>query len=164
MGRVVARVRALLPGDWFGAAGSRFRKTTDAIAELAEEQGVRPQDLVADGIRKVKGLANAEYAAAMKNFAEAEQKQIETEVMRRTVEARVRKEFADARAAEIKALDAEIELLKKLNEAGVVLGREKNGNLIVVVAPPNLDLTLLRKWSTEEDEPPRSLNTPEPPA
>jgi hypothetical protein len=142
--RLVARVRALLPEDWFGRAGERLNKTTEAISDFAEEHHVRPTDILEEtvelGHRKLEGLANKEYAAAAKDFAEVEQKKIETELQRRTVDIRVRKEEAETRLAELKALDAEIELLRKMKEIGVVLHRDESGNLTVLPPPANCDL------------------------
>jgi hypothetical protein len=142
--RLVARVRALLPKDWFGRAGNRLQETTEAVSNFADEHHLRPDDLLEEGIelgrRKVEGLANKEYAAAAKDFAETEQKKIETELQRRTVNSKVRKEEAEARIAELKVLDAEVELFEKMKRIGVILRRDENGNLTVLPTPANCDL------------------------
>jgi hypothetical protein len=145
--RVIARVRAILPTDWFGTAGNRFRHVTAAMSQatsdFAEKHKLHSGDLLDEGVelgrRKLQGLANSEYAAAVKNFAEAEQKKIEIELQRRSLESRVRKEEAEARISEIKALDAEFEFAQKLTRAGVILRRDATGNLSFHPVPQNLD-------------------------
>jgi hypothetical protein len=145
--RVVARVRALLPLDWVSKAGDRFRRTTQAISDFAQAHQIRPEDVLNEGVElgrnKIEGLANKEFAEATKNFAEAEQKKIETELQRRSLESKVRREEAEARVAEIKVVDAEIELLKKLRDLAVVLHRDDNGNLTVLPASGDCDITKL---------------------
>lgn len=141
--RVVARVRALFSQDWFGNAGSRFRETTTAISEFAEDSGIRPEDLIVDGVRKLKGLANKEFAAALQAYTDVEQKKIEIELKRRTLETTVIKDRAEARLAEIKALDAELELLRKLKEMKLAVLRNENGDLTIVPAPESFDPTEL---------------------
>ena len=148
MTRLIARIRAMLPEDWFGQAGKRLRDTSQAISDFAEEHRVRPKDLLEDGVesgrKKLEGLANKEYAEAAKNFAEAEQKKIEVELLRRSLASKVRKEEAEARLAEAQALDAEVELFKKLAQIGVVLHRDEKGNLTALpVLEHDCDLTRL---------------------
>ena len=53
------------------------------------------------GLRKVQGLANNEYAAAAKNFAEAEQKRIEIELQRQLFENK--RKACGSRISELKA-------------------------------------------------------------
>src|SRR5712691_1691131 len=95
--RLIARVRALLPEDWRGRAGEQFRAGTLAISGFVEENRLLPGDLLQEGIelgrRKVTGLASQEHAAAEKNYAEAikavtesEDKKIETELKKRSLE------------------------------------------------------------------------------
>jgi len=150
--RLIARVRALLPGDWFGRAGERLRETADAISNFADEHQLAPNDILEEtielGHRKLEGLASKEYAAAVKDFAEAEQKKIEAELQRRTINSKVRKEEADARLAELGVLGAEIELLKKMKEIGVILHKDETGNMTVLPSPANCDLLELaqRRW------------------
>jgi len=141
--RFVARVRALLPEDWSSRAGERLRQTVDRIASFARKHGISVDEGVALGERKIRGLANKEYADSLKSFAEAEQKKIETELYLRTLESKVRKEQAEARLAEIDVLNAELELMKKLKEMGVVICRDEQGNLAVLPTPPRFDLMKL---------------------
>ena len=156
--RLIARVKALLPEDWRGRAGRQFRKGTRAISDFAEENRVLPRDLLEDGIelgrRKLTGLASQEHAAAEKNYAEAakaftesEDKKIETKLKKRSLEielskktAEARKANAEASLAETKALEARFDLVRKLNEAGLVLYRDKRGNITLLPKPQGLDL------------------------
>jgi hypothetical protein len=95
------------------------------------------------GRRKLQGLANKELAAATKDFAEAEQTKVETELKRRSLESRVRKEEAEARIAEAGALDAEVELLAKMEKVGVVFRYDENGTAFVLPAPKGFDFKKL---------------------
>lgn len=159
---IVARIRALLPRDWRGTAGGRFKDTARAISEYAEEHHVRPQDLLNEGLnlgrRKLTGLATQEHSAAEKNYAEAakafceiEDRKIETELKRRSLESRAKKEeadarksLADARLTEIQAYTAELDLLKKLEEIGVVLRCDQNGDLTALPLPVGLSVLAVR--------------------
>jgi hypothetical protein len=91
------------------------------------------------------GVANQKLAAAMKDFAQAEQAKIDAELQRRSLKSKVRKEEAEARLAEAKALDAEVELFKKLTEIGVLPRFDERGNLIVLPLPQGLDLRELAR-------------------
>lgn len=157
--RIVAVVRAMLPEDWRGRAGGVFRGTTEAISRFAEEHNVTPEEVVGDAVdlgrRKLEGLANKEYADALKSFAEAEHTKLETELRRRSSESKVRQDEAAARLAELKVLAEEIELLKRLAEGGVVLRRDGKGNLTVLPLPMHCDLgELQERWRSE---PPKIL-------
>lgn len=141
--RLVARLRALLPEDWRGKAGERFRETLEVVSEFAEEHSVRPRDLAGEGVelgrRKLQGLANRELASATRDFAEAEQTKIKTELNRRSLESRVRKEEAEARIAEATALGAEVELFAKMEKLGIVFRYDENGTAFVLPAPKDFD-------------------------
>jgi hypothetical protein len=113
------------------------------VSAFAEEHHVRPSEVLGEAVdlgrRKLEGLANNEFAAAVKNFADAEKLKIEAELQRRSLESRTIKEEADARkavaearVAEFKAIEAEVDLLNKLSAIGVVLHRDENGNLKVL--------------------------------
>jgi hypothetical protein len=142
--RLVARVRALLPEDWRGRAGARYENTVDTVTEFAEEHHLRPGDLAGEAVnlgrRALHGKANKDFAAATKDFAEAEQIEIENELKRRAGESDIRKQEAEARLAEIRVIDAEIELLRKMKEIGVVLHRDDRGRLTALPLPQNCDL------------------------
>jgi hypothetical protein len=142
--RLTARARALRESDWRGRAGQRFRKILDRLSAFAEQHDVRPKDLANEGIelgrRALQGRANKDLAAAVKDFAEAEQKKIDVELKRRSLESQVRKEEAEARLSELRVLDAELELLKKLKAADVVIRRDAEGNLTVLSGMRGCDL------------------------
>lgn len=147
--RLVARVRALLPEDWQGQAGRRFRSGTAAISEFAEKNRISPRDLAEDAIelgrRKIEGSASQEHAEAQKNYAEAtkaftesEDTKLEIELKRRSLESEVSKKEAEtreahaiARLAEIKALEAHFDLNKRLRDEGMVVDRDERGNLTI---------------------------------
>jgi hypothetical protein len=148
--RVVASVRALLPEDWLGSAGKRFRRTMKAVSDFTAERNVRPSDLLDDGIHKVKGLANKEYADALKKFTDVENLKIEIELKRRSLESDLRKKEAEAHIAEINAVTAEIELCKKLAESGLALHQGGNGNLTIFHAGWNCDVTQLAQQKLTE--------------
>jgi len=145
--RLVAYVQALLPRDWGGRAGRRARETFKRISDFTENHQLQPKQVLEEGIvlgrTKLTGLARKEFAEVTKNFADAEQKKIETELQRRVLESKVRKEEAEARVAELKVMDAEVELFKKMKEIGVILRRDGRGNLTILPSLPNCDLTQL---------------------
>jgi hypothetical protein len=154
--RLIARVRALLPSDWRGRSGQRFRKTVTTISDFADEHHVRPGELLGEGVelgrRKLEGLANHEFSQAVKNFADTEKIKIESELQRRSLEsdvarkeAEARKASAEARIHEAKAIEAELDLVQKLRDAGVLLYKDPTGNLTVLPAPPKLDFSILQQ-------------------
>lgn len=149
--RLIARMRALTHQDWRGEAGARFRETTKAISEFAEEHHVTPREVLDEGVelgrRKLEGMANHEFSEATRNFADAERVKIEAELQRRSMESDIRrkdadarKASADARMAELNAVAAEIDLLKKLQDAGVALHEDANGNLTALPLPQRVNL------------------------
>jgi DnaB-like helicase N terminal domain len=152
--RLLAVVHALLPEDWFGRAGKSFSKTADAISEFAEEHQVRPRDLADEGVALVRstlrGKANKDLAAAVKDFAEAEHTKIESELKRRSLQSKVRKEEAEAALAELQVVHSEADLLRKLKELAVLIRRDHSGHLTVLPAPPNVDLEKLALQRTEQ--------------
>lgn len=137
--RIVAHVRALLPEDWFGSAGRKFRETTNVISaattEFIEEHELHPSQILDEAVdlgrTKLTGLAHKEFAAALKDYSETEQAKINVRLQLRTLESKVRKEEAEARLAEIRVVDAEIELLKKLEAVGCGLNRDAAGTLTI---------------------------------
>jgi len=159
--RLIARVRALFPRDWEGHPGNRFRRTTQRISEFAEKHRLTPQELLDEGVElgraKLRGVATHEFSQATKNFADAEKAKIEAELQRRSLQSDVEKREAeghkarvDARLAELNLIRAEVDLLKTLQEIGVVLHRDMNGNLTALPLPPSCDLMELVEGSTRE--------------
>jgi hypothetical protein len=98
-----------------------------------------------------KTLAETEknYAEAAKAFSESEDKKIDSELKRRSIEidlelkqaevqktrADARKAVAEAALAEVKAAEAQFELITKLSTAGMMLHRDYRGNLTVYENP-----------------------------
>jgi hypothetical protein len=153
--RVVTRIRALLPEHWRGHAGKQFRKTADEISEFVDNNDLRLGDVAEEAVvlgrRKLHGIANKEYAAALKDFADVEQTKIEIELQRRSLESKVRKEEAEATLAELQVLDAQAELIMKLKKIGVTLQPDKDGNYTVLPAPKNFSLKRLNELLPESD-------------
>jgi hypothetical protein len=145
--RLLALVRALLPEDWFGRAGKRFSETASSVSRFADEHNVRPSDVAQEGVELIRtalhGKANKELAAALRDFAQAEQSRIETELQRRALESRVRKEEAEAALAELQVVQAEADLLRKLQDLGVILRRDPGGRLTVLPLASGIDLRTL---------------------
>jgi hypothetical protein len=137
--QLVAWVRALLPEEWRDRAGDRFRKTVTTVSQFAEANQVCPRDLVKLGRRKLEGLGTKEFATMVRDFAEAENMKMETELRRRSLESDVRKKEAEAREAEIRVLQSEIELVQKLRDAGTVIRTDEQGHLTILPAPLKLD-------------------------
>lgn len=79
-------------------------------------------------------FASKECAAAIKDFAEVEQKKIDTERQRLSLESKVRQEEAAAQLAELTVLEKELELSQKLKEIGVLLYRTEDGNLTATIS------------------------------
>jgi hypothetical protein len=149
--RLIARVRALMPGDWRGRPGQRFRETSQRISDFAEKHHVTPREMLDEGVelsrRKLLGMASHEFSQATKNFADAEKTKIEAELQRRSLEsdvskkeAETRKAAAEARMAELGVVRAEVELLRTLTEIGVVLHRDASGNLTALPLPQACNL------------------------
>ena len=93
----------------------------ETVSDFAEEAEVG--DTVPQGVESKK------HAAAIKAYADAEQQRIEQELQKRLLEA-TRVE-AEINLDEMNATKAEVNLLKKLNEIGVALQRDQDGNLTI---------------------------------
>ncbi len=154
--RLIARVRALFAEEWRGPSGQHILETITTISDFTDEHHLRPKDVLGEGVelgrRKLEGLANHEFSQATKNFADAEKTKIENELQRRVLEsdvarkeAKSRKAGAEARIEEIKALEAEMEFMEKLQRAGVLLHKDPAGNLTILPAPVNLSYLALRQ-------------------
>jgi hypothetical protein len=140
-------MRALTANDWRGRAGERFRNTLNAISDFAEKTGINtreiPKNAVSLAADKLEGLAQKEKAAALRDFSEAEERKVDAKLKERSLESRVRKEEAEARLAEIRVLEAEVQLFVRLKEAEVVLRRDESGVYTVLPAPQNCDFDVL---------------------
>lgn len=149
--RLIAYIRALRPDNWQGAAGKLFRKATREISDFAVQNNLRARDLGPQVVRlgkaKIEGLANKEYATALKDFAEAERAEIDAELARRSMADKLAKEKAeadkaraDAEMARLNVINAQLVLLQKLQEIGVVPSYDADGNLIIARVEGRLNL------------------------
>src|SRR5690242_10825926 len=91
--RIIARVRCMLPKDWLGRAGKRFRQTTTVISDFSEEH-IRPREKVEEAPdlawKALSGLSQEKYASALKSYSEEEKNKLESELKRRTLESNAR--------------------------------------------------------------------------
>lgn len=142
---IVARIRTLFHSDWIGRPGKQFRETTQAISDFADEHHIASAELLSDGVkvgrRKPEGLASHEYAEVLTKFAEEERVRLQTEMRRRSMDAVLKKQTAEARrseaearSADISAVKGEIELVLKLRDARIALHRDPQGNLTALPA------------------------------
>lgn len=163
--RVLARVRGLLPDDWRGRAGKLFRETTAVVSDFTKEH-IRPQERLEEAPdlawKAVEGVANEKYAKAMRDYAEEEKQRVETALERRTLESKVRQENATAdrlevesRIAQIKELEARIELFDKLKQLGALPVWDSDGNMRVVRAPKDFNWDKLQDRFLEAPELPK---------
>src|SRR5438105_3332803 len=90
--RLVARLRAMLPGSWAQGPGKAFRKSVQRIQENTEDYQVGERAKEVGGLlwRKVEGVASIEQSQAMSNFAAAEEKRIDAAFKERTADDRAR--------------------------------------------------------------------------
>lgn len=145
---IIVRIRALFPNDWTGSPGKRFRKTTQAISDFADEHHITSAELLHDGVdlgrQTFEGFtSHHEYAEALKNFAKDERVRLETEVQKRAMGTKFRRQTGEARKPEEEALFAEIsiaELVGKLQDAKVLLRRDAQANLTALPVPHGISL------------------------
>jgi hypothetical protein len=147
--RLVVRIWAYLPEDWRGAAGARFRKTMQGITDYADEHvrlGERVNEAPDLAWHAIQGAATQKHSQAVLNYAKEENERIQIELERRTLEARVRKEVADARKTEseartqeIREFEARLELVDKLRRVGALPISLPDGRMAIVKAPESFD-------------------------
>ena len=152
--RIVARVTCLLPKDWLGRAGRRFRQTTTVVSDYAHEHirtGERLEQAPDLIWKAAEGAAHEKYAKALKDYAEEEKERVDTELKRRTMDSKARQETAaaakmesEARTAQIKELDARIDLFDKLKRCGAVPVWNENGNMTVSKVPADFNWDALQ--------------------
>jgi hypothetical protein len=88
-------------------------------------------------MEKVSGFADDMHARAVADYAKAENELIETELRRRTLEAELRVREAEAEKAELVALEARLELMRKLKDLGVTIQHDEQGNLTLTPLKPS---------------------------
>lgn len=140
----VVKVRALLPTDWIGSAGTRFRKafsTVGAFLRVRELAQAAP-DLA---LTALEGAATEKHSSALLNYAKRETETIETEFKRRTLESKARQEKAtaeklesEARLSQTKEVQARIELFEKLRAIDVLPIWDESGKMAIIKAPADI--------------------------
>ncbi len=140
--RIVAHVKALLSKDWRASAGARFRSTLEGLNEAARQTLKEEESLpeaLAEGARRASiGLLSRDHAAAMAHYAEAEDLKISSELARRTLDAKTKKETEQAEQEAIKTrllrlqeLDARVTLLERLQKLGLAAMLDGDGAVVI---------------------------------
>jgi hypothetical protein len=171
--RVMARVTCLLPEDWRGKAGRRFRNTTTAISDYSHEHiriGERLEGAPDLAWKALEGAAQEKHAKALRDYAEEEKSRLDSELKRRTLESNARqakasadKSDSEARVAQIAEMDARLELFDKLKGRNAIPIWDDKGNMTVVRAPKDFDWDGLQDRVLKTGEIPRLLDAPEAP-
>ena len=147
--RVRARLRGILPQHWFGRAGDCFRQTTTVISDYAREN-IRLDERLKQAPdlawTAVEGAAHEKRAKAIKEYESAENERIENEFRRQTLTDKMRQEKAaadksesEARIAEVREIDARIELFDKLKQRGLLPLWDAAGKMTIIKAAPGFD-------------------------
>src|ERR1039457_540080 len=100
--RVRAKVRALLPEHWRGAAGERFRQTAATISEYSQEH-VRVRERMEEAPDVIWDSLKERSSRTLVNAAEEEGKRIASELARQTLTDKTRQERATAERLEAEA-------------------------------------------------------------
>lgn len=147
--RIVARVRCMLPTDWLGRAGKRFRQTTMAISDFSEEHirlGEKVEAAPDLAWRALQGAASEKYAKALRDYAEEEKDKLDSELKRRTLESNARQARAaadklesEARTAQINEMDARLAFFDKLRQRNAVPVWDDKGNMTFARVPKDYD-------------------------
>jgi len=147
--RIVARVRCMLPKDWLGRAGKRFRQTTTAISDFSEQHirlGEKVDAAPELAWRALQGAASEKYARALKDYAEEEKDKLDSELKRRTLESNARQAKAtadklesEARIAQLNEMDARLAFFDKLRQRNAVPIWDDQGNMTFARAPKDYD-------------------------
>ena len=154
----MAKVRALLPGDWSGRAGDKFRQTAEAISDFAKSDAARlkTEEALDLSWKKFEGIASKEHAEAMARYADEENKRIDAVLKKRTLESKARKAEAEARITEAEAglkevalMQARIALVERLREQGLVPISDEKGSMRIVKAPSDFNWEALQSQRSE---------------
>lgn len=141
-GQIAVRLRALLPTDWIGAAGHRFRRTLRGISSYTS-RSIRPEERASEAPdlawTAVRGAANEKQSRALVNFAQEQQTKISSDLALRTSDDKVRQEKAiadrlesEARLAQVREMEARIGLVDKLRSLGLAPIWDTSGAMILV--------------------------------
>ncbi len=145
LSRVMARVRAVLPEQWRGDAGRRYRDTIEAVSEYSKKN-VRIQERLNEAPDVIVNTLKLKSSEALLKAAEEENKRIASELARQTLSDKARQEKAtadrmeiEARTAMVKEMQERITLVDKLRSVNCVPVWDNQGNMRIVKAPPNYD-------------------------
>jgi hypothetical protein len=147
----------LLPGSGSAeTAKKNLLNLAEAIADFSSEQHApsREHPPERDG-REIVNSASAEYKKAIKVFASVQQSTIELELKRRSSQIENSKKEGGSEAPKIQRIRAELDLVKKLQEAGIVVARVEGGgeaDFVLLPAPENYDFTKLARHLVEKEE------------
>ena len=143
--RVRAKVRALLPEHWRGAAGERFRQTAATISEYSQEH-VRVRERMEEAPDVIWDSLKERSSRTLVNAAEEEGKRIASELARQTLTDKTRQERAtaerleaEARISKITEIQARLTFVERLQGVGVVPVWDIQGNMMFIKAPDSYD-------------------------
>jgi hypothetical protein len=112
-----------------------------AISDYATEHHIaeKADELPEVGWKALKGVTEAKYASALKDYSEEEKNKLEAELRRRTLESNARlakaeadKKESEARISQITEMDARITLFDKLKAHNAIPIWNDNGDMTVV--------------------------------
>ncbi len=119
--RLTVRVRALRQGNWFAAAGQRFRVVTGRIAEFSKENrsdsDPLPHEVSDPNQRGPNGEVDATLVGAAERFAKLENLRVKL----RQEEELTTDEEEKAQILGIRRQSEGLELVMKLRAAGVII-------------------------------------------
>ena len=145
LSRLRITVLALLPEQWRGEAGLRFRTTVNAVSEFTKEH-IRPSERIQEAPDVLWDTIRERSSRTGVNLADEEQKRIASELARRTLEDKVRQEKAtadrleaEANIAKIQQQQAMLEYIERLKKVGVVPVWDKEGPMMFIKAPLEYD-------------------------
>ncbi|MEX2244829.1 MAG: hypothetical protein WD716_13410 [Fimbriimonadaceae bacterium] len=131
--------------DWIGSSGKTFKSLFLSIVAIgkkhidAEELAAAGKAAVIDSALRQGHENTCKQAEALKYFEETEKTRLESELLRRSMKARVKSEEADAAAkdadAKVKQVDAikkYVELQEWLNSKGLAVAEDEDGNFLVM--------------------------------
>jgi hypothetical protein len=143
--RLKARIVALLPEQWRGDAGKRFRETIDAMSEYSGKN-IRIKEKLQEAPSVLWETAKIKSSQALVNAAEEEQRRIDTELARRTLADKARQEKAtadklesDARVSIIVEMEARLQFVEKMRGMNIVPVWNSQGQMTFVKTPPAFD-------------------------
>lgn len=148
--RLRIRLTPQFAEEWLKEPGILFRKTLRRLTAYSREQLELPEKVDAlSGMawKAAEGVSSAQHAKADADYAKAENDRIDAELRRRTLDAKVRQEFAvankaesEARLSRLKELEARLDLERKCREIGVMMNVDDNMNISFAPRPSTLSM------------------------